>query len=142
MLLEWVDILFMYIVILILAVEISGNGCFSYALCVGYFIIVVIKTYFWFFPIIFGYSEADAHIHIHMVALDTLTDLPLIIIIVASDGYSVHWFLFVDIAFKLVMLLRCYAYHLVVNLILKKKAKQVESSLKTSMDDKASTADV
>merc|ERR1712154_655462 len=69
----------------------------------------------------FGFSDTEKHIHIHMVVLDTLSDLPLVVIIIVTKAYTVHWWIFIDIAFKLVMLLRTYAYHLIINLVLRKK---------------------
>ena len=39
--------------------------------------------------------DGDQHIHIHMVVLDSLTDLPLVIIIMVTDAYQVHWWIFI-----------------------------------------------
>ena len=87
----------------------------------GYYVVLVCNLVFWFFPIMFGFSDTEKHIHIHMVILDSLSDLPLVVIILATQAYTVHWWIFIDIAFKLIMLLRTYAYHLVINLVLRKK---------------------
>lgn len=82
--------------------------------------VLVCNLTFWFFPVMFGFSDTEKHIHIHMVVLDTLSDLPLVVIIIATKAYTVHWWIFIDIAYKLIMLLRTYAYHLVIHLILGK----------------------
>ena len=116
---EWLDIVLMYVVIIILHIEIPGN-CFSYSLCVGYFVICSIKLYLWFFPIIFGYADTEWYIHAHMVVLDVCTDLPLVIVVIVDKGYEIHWFIFFDIVYKLIMLLRTIAFHGVVNLVLRR----------------------
>eukprot|EP01084_Bolivina_argentea_P149776 261621_1 len=118
LMLEWFDITLMYIVIIVLHSELGT--CFSQSVCCGYFVIASIKLYLWFFPIMFGYSDTEWYIHAHMVILDTFSDLPLVIILIASEGYNVHWLLFVDVTYKLIILLRCYAYHGVINLILRR----------------------
>ena len=115
---EWFDIILMYIAIIVLNVELGE--CFSQAICTGYFVIASIKLYLWFFPIIFGYADTEKYIHIHMIILDSFTDLPLVVTIIATEAYDVHWFIFVDIVYKIFMLLRCYAYHGVINLWLKR----------------------
>ena len=89
-------------------------------MCGGYFVVLVLNLFFWFFPVMFGFSDTEKSIHLHMVILDSFTDLPLVIIIIMSEAYTVHWFIFIDIAFKLVMLLRTYAFHLVINLVLRR----------------------
>ena len=116
---EWIDIIFMYIVILILHNILDGN-CFNMSLCIGYFVICSIKLYFWFFPIMFGYADTEWYIHIHMMILDIFTDLPLIIVVIVNEGYELHPFIYFDIVYKLIMLLRTIAYHGVVNLILRR----------------------
>eukprot|EP01083_Nonionella_stella_P157690 512214_1 len=116
---QWIDVILMFIVIEILNTSYIGN-CFSKALCSGYFVVFTIKIIFWFTPMIFGYVDDDKRIHLHMVLLDTFTDLPLVLIIIFSHGYNVHPFVFVDIVFKVIVLLISYSYHLMINLILKR----------------------
>jgi len=115
---EWIDILLMYMAIFILHGQLGA--CFGAAICVTYFVVASIKLYLWFFPIMFGYSDTEWYIHVHMLILDSLTDLPLVITIIATEGYLIHWFLFVDISYKIIMLLKCYAYHGLINLVLRK----------------------
>ena len=90
-------------------------------ICVGYFVTLVLNLFFWFFPIMFGFSDTEKYIHLHMVVLDLCTDLPLVIVVIATEGYDIHWWIFVDIAFKLIMVLRTIAFHCFLNLILRKK---------------------
>eukprot|EP01084_Bolivina_argentea_P193583 332106_1 len=119
LLLQWIDIVFCCITVFILHSQ-QGN-CLNDVICVGYFIVLVLNLFFWFFPIMFGFSDTEKHIHIHMVILDTFTDLPLVTIIIYSKAYNIHWWMFVDIAFKFIMLVRTYAFHLFINLILRRK---------------------
>merc|ERR1712079_741667 len=126
LLLQWLDLVFMAISILIL--HFKEEDCDAEDTCQvienckwGYYVVLVCNLVFWFFPIMLGFSDTEKHIHLHMVVLDSLSDLPLVVIIIATKAYTVHWWIFIDIAFKLIMLLRTYAYHLIINLVLRKK---------------------
>ena len=124
---EYIDILLMWIVIMILqnVLDVNNNGsCFDTKICNGYWIILCIKIIVYFIPIIAGYMSTEKAIHIHMLILNTLTDLPLVIIIIVSKGYQKHWFIFIDIVFKILILLKTYGYHGVINLALKKVEEQ------------------
>eukprot|EP01083_Nonionella_stella_P188528 695128_1 len=119
--LQWIDIILMFIVIELLNRNLTGDGnCFSEALCIGYFVVFSIKIIFWFAPIMLGYAKDDKTIHKHMVLLDTFTDLPLVLTIIFTDGYKIHEIVFFDIFFKIIMLLIAYAYHLLISLVLAK----------------------
>eukprot|EP01083_Nonionella_stella_P140534 431071_1 len=118
--LQWIDIVFMFIVIESLNRAYNHLTCFSRPLCVGYFVVFSIKIIFWFAPIMLGYAKDDKTIHKHMVLLDTFTDLPLVLTIVFTDGYGVHEIVFFDVFFKIIMLLISFSYHLLINLILAK----------------------
>eukprot|EP01084_Bolivina_argentea_P208987 356099_1 len=111
-------IMLIYGVIFVLHEELGA--CLSNTICIGYFVIASIKLYFWFFPIMFRSADTEWRLHMHMVGLDTVTDLPLIIILFATEAYTIHWFLFFDVSYKIIMLLKTYAYHLVINLILRR----------------------
>merc|ERR1712176_978731 len=90
------------------------------ALCFGYFIVFIIKLVFCFTPIVFGYAKYEKYVHIQMVVLDSFTDLPLVFMIIITKGYEIGLFVFFDIVFKILLLLCSYAYHLVINLLLKR----------------------
>jgi len=65
----------------------------------------------WFMPIMFGQAVTSKAMHIHLIILDSVTHLPLVVTIIVSQEYTLHWFIFVDVAYKLVLLLRAYGYH-------------------------------
>ena len=97
------------------------GDCLDRGFCVGYFVILVLNLFFWFFPVMFGFSDTEKHIHIHMVLLDLFTDFPLVVTVIMTEGYNIHWWIFIDIAFKLIMILRTIAFHCFLNLILRRK---------------------
>ena len=127
LLVEYVDLLLTFIVICLLHYSLDGK-CFNKSICSGYFVIFCIKTIFWFVPIVFGYSETERAIHIHMLALDCCTDLPLVVVIIATNGYNVNGFVFFDVAYKIIVLLRSIAYHGVIKLILTKFEENVDEA--------------
>merc|ERR1719461_1084545 len=97
----------------------DAEGCFSMALCFGYFIVFIIKLFFCFTPIVLGYAKYGKYVHHQMVALDTLTDLPLVFMIIIGKAYEIHIVVFFDIVYKIMLLLSSYSYHLVINIVLK-----------------------
>ena len=66
-----------------------------------------------------GFSDTEKYIHLHMVILDLCTDLPLIIFIGYTESYDAHWFLFIDVGVKLILVLRSIAYHGIYSLLLR-----------------------
>eukprot|EP01083_Nonionella_stella_P002875 8234_1 len=127
--LQWIDIILMFIVYWILT---GDRRCFSKPLCIGYFGVFSIKIIFWYAPIMLGYAKNDNTIHLHMVLLGTFTDLPLVLTIICTDEYDIHEIVFVDIVFKVIMLLVSYAYHLMISLLL---ANYDRTPTRTSKDD-------
>eukprot|EP01083_Nonionella_stella_P119275 356444_1 len=119
LLLQWIDIVFCCISVLVL--HSTEGECWNTNLCIGYFVILVLNLFFWFFPIMFGLSNTEKYIHMHMVILDMCTDLPLVAILILSEAYRIHWWIFIDVAFKMIMLCRSVLYHLCFNLVCKRK---------------------
>eukprot|EP00485_Elphidium_margaritaceum_P011436 CAMPEP_0202707474 /NCGR_PEP_ID=MMETSP1385-20130828/19809_1 /ASSEMBLY_ACC=CAM_ASM_000861 /TAXON_ID=933848 /ORGANISM="Elphidium margaritaceum" /LENGTH=325 /DNA_ID=CAMNT_0049366207 /DNA_START=30 /DNA_END=1007 /DNA_ORIENTATION=+ len=118
LLLQWVDIVMTCVSVIVLHGK--EGACFNLPICIMYFVSLVLNLFLWFFPIMFGYSNTQKHIHINTVLLDTVTDLPVVVTMFATNAYSIHWWLFIDVAFKIIMLLRTYAYHLLVSLVLRR----------------------
>ncbi len=114
---QWIDIILMFVVIEILNSNLI-HDCFGEALCVGYFVVFTVKIIVWFMPMIFGYADHKRNVHIHMTVLDLCTDGPLLLTIFITKGWTVNAFVFVDIAFKLVVLCVSISYHFVINIIL------------------------
>ena len=83
-----------------------------------------------------GFSDTERYIHLHMVILDCCTDFPLICVLVFTEGaLEVHWFLFIDIAVKLILLLRSIAYHGIFSLFLKGKDKDGDGIVDSEQKD-------
>ena len=66
-----------------------------------------------------GFSDTEKYIHLHMVILDLFTDFPLIIFIAINQSWDVHWFIYIDMIVKLILVLRSIAYHGIYSLFLK-----------------------
>jgi len=119
LLVEWFDLIFMVIAIYVIH-HILGE-CFHSALCIGYFVVLTLNLVLWFFPIMLGYSDTERSIHIHIVVLDMCTDFPLVVTIILTQAYTISWFIFFDVIYKLIVLLRSITYHGVLNLFLRRE---------------------
>jgi len=132
LLVEWLDVVFMLIVILILH-DVTDGNCFDRLICCAYFGFFVVDVFVWFTPIMFGFANTERRIHIHMIFLDVVSDLPLVIIVFVKRAYQLHWFIFLDMALKIFLLIRSIAYHGIVKLAFRShELKQQETA-----DDKA-----
>ncbi|ETO14783.1 hypothetical protein RFI_22586 [Reticulomyxa filosa] len=169
--LEWVDLIFMCVVIVLLN-HITGGEfiviktffferfqkkkIYVYVVLPKAFtkIIRIIKkggggvlTIFmvvWFLPIMFGQAVTSKAMHIHLIVLDSVTHLPLVVTVIITKGFKIHWFVFVDIAYKLILLLRAYGYHgfyqLIVNRDEVEKQDRAEQKI-VDDDNEPSTGD-
>merc|ERR1712228_1088842 len=142
LLLQWIDLVFCSISLLVLHSQ--EGSCLDQGICIGYFVVLILNLFCWFFPIIFGFSDTEKHIHIHMLVLDLFTDFPLVVVIILTESYTIHWWIFIDIIFKLIMILRSIAYHFLLKLenkLYDQGATNEEIEIRTIELKKQQTAD-
>jgi len=128
--LEWIDLIFMTVIIVLLN---QNHDCFHLAICKGYFSVLTIFMIVWFLPIMFGQSAMSKAMDIHLIVLDSVTHLPLVLIIIITQGYTLHWFIFIDVAYKLILLLRVYGYHGFYELVVNRDETERQAQEETKM---------
>jgi len=137
--LEWIDLIFMSVVIILL--NHITSGCFSVSVCVGYFSVLTIFMVVWFLPIMFGQGATSKAMNIHLIILDSVTHLPLVLTIIITQGYKIHPFVFIDVAYKLILLLRAYGYHGFYQLIVNRDESEKQNQAEVKRIDQENEAD-
>jgi len=71
--------------------------------------------------------------------LDAFTDLPLVLIVLEDKGYQLHWIVFVDVAFKVLLIIRSIVYHGIINLAFRydelKQSQKKYNEMKEKLDN-------
>mmetsp|Transcript_65740 Transcript_65740/g.80456 ORF Transcript_65740/g.80456 Transcript_65740/m.80456 type:complete len:327 (+) Transcript_65740:847-1827(+) len=99
---EWFDILSQIAVILIY--NRLSNYEYKDTTLKVYWSIMLIQLFGWCLPIFIGTANSKRYIAIHVCILDILTDLPWIIITIISSAYVMHFWIFIDLFIKVLIM--------------------------------------
>jgi len=131
---EWLDIVLTIIIVLILhnsfetKYNTTHNACFRNGLCSTYWVIFMVQLTGWLLPmmIIEGWgAEKDAtKVSLHLFILDLCTNVPILIVVVATRGYEVSPLIFVDVLYKAISFIRSSSYFMVYYVWLRRGAKK------------------
>jgi len=116
--LEWFDILSQIAVILIY--NRLSNYEYKDTTLKVYWSIMLIQLFGWCLPIFIGSANSKRYIAIHVCILDILTDLPWIIITIISSAYVMHFWIFIDLFIKVIILIRAIVVNVLIYCVIPK----------------------
>ena len=125
--LEWFDMAVSCAVIFVLHNEEGDEGCFDKAICIVYFVYVILELFGWIFPMMlietWGTEKNATIVSTHLFFLDLTTDVMVMLAVLIEESYKINGFIMFDIIWKTFSVIRSFSYYLVYQLWLKKGRK-------------------
>jgi len=126
---EWVDIVLTIIMVTILHQayaeehDSAHNACFKSGLCSTYWSVCIIQLSGWMIPMMiiegWGAEKHATKVSLHLFILDLCTNVPILIAVVATSGYSISGAIFFDVLWKACGFIRSSSYFMVYYVWLK-----------------------
>ena len=122
--LEWFDMAISCAVIFVLHNAVGQDGCFDLAICIVYFVYVVLELFGWIFPMIliesWGTEQNAKIVSTHLFFLDLTTDIMVMLAVLIEGSYTKSGLIMFDIIWKTFSVIRSFSYYLVYQLWLNK----------------------
>lgn len=106
---EWIDIFFQILVILLYSAYADTDNRLS--VVKAYWAFTFIQLLFWIPSICLGISRDVNKLLKLVFYLDIFTDVPIVIITLASGAYTVQVWIFIDLIFKVLLMIRGIVYN-------------------------------
>jgi len=131
---EWSDIALTIVVVLLLhnayerKYHSAQNVCFKHGLCSTYWVVFMFQLAGWMLPMMliegWGAERHAVKVALHLFILDLCTNVPIIIVVIATNAYKLSPMIFADTLWKACGFIRSTSYFMVYYVWLRKGSKK------------------